>query len=116
MKTKKNKKLILSLIKDDLMNTKLINGLNNIGLDAGNYYLHLSQTFFILMGFGNFNQDEELYEEYFNLSEKAIITNRIENPEQLNSLALEVYNKLLAEKEKRKSKKGKQNKLTGVTF
>ena len=107
MKTKKNKKLILSLIKDDLTNTKLVSGLNNIGLEASNYYLHLSQTFFTLMGFGNLQQDEELYEEYFNFSEKAVTTTRIENPEQLNSLALEVYNKLLAEKQKRKLKKGK---------
>jgi len=89
---KTNKKLILSLIKDDLLNTQFINGLNSMGLDAGKYYLRLSQTFFVLMGFGDYQQKEDtiLYEEYFDFSEKAITTNLFENPEQLDKTALEV--------------------------
>jgi len=102
---KTNKKLILSLIKDDLLNTQFINRLNIIGLDAGKYYLHLSQTFFVLMGFGDFQQETELYEEYFDFSEKALAENFLENPEHLDKTVLEVYNKLKAEKEKRKLKR-----------
>jgi len=104
---KKNKKLILSLIKDDLINTQFINGLIALGLDAGRYYLHLSQTFFVLMGFGDYNQETELYEEYFDFVEKITTTNLFENPEQLDKIALEVYDKLIVEKGKRKLKKRK---------
>jgi len=102
---KQNKNIILSLIKDDLMNTQLIDGLNNIGLDAGNYYLNISESFFALMDFGNYDQETKLYNDYFDFAEQAIATNRFKTPEQIDALALEVYNKLLLEKEKRKLKK-----------
>jgi len=107
---KKNKPLILSLIKDDLINTQFINALNALGLDAGRYYLQLSQTFFVLMGFGDYNQETELYEEYFDFVEKATITNLFENRELLNKMALEVYDRLIIEKQERKLKnRGKKN-------
>jgi len=99
---KHNKTLILSLIKDDLILTQFITGLNTLGLDAGKYYLHLSQSIFILMGFGDFNTENELYEEYFDFADKATTVNLLEHPKQLNKIALELYNKLMAEKEKRK--------------
>ena len=38
------KELIISLIKDDLVNNKLLNGLMAIGLDPGNYFLHLGRN------------------------------------------------------------------------
>ena len=101
----KNKNIILSLIKDDLTNTQLIDGLNNLGLDAGKYYLNISESFFALMGFGNYDEDTKLYTEYFDFAEKAVAANRFETSEQLDVLALEVYNKLQTEKERRKLKK-----------
>jgi len=99
---KHNKTLLLSLIKDDLILTQFITGLNLLGLDAGKYYLHLSQSIFILMGFGDFNKENELYEEYFDFVDKATTVNLLENPKQLNKIALEVYDKLMTEKLKRK--------------
>jgi len=104
MKPEKQKKLILSLIKDDLMNTQLIDGLNNIGLDAGKYYLNISESFFALMDFGNYDQETKLYNDYFDFAEEAVATNLFKTSEQLNAIALDVYNKLLLEQEKRKLK------------
>ena len=104
-KMKKNKQLILSLIKDDLTNTQLINGLNSLGLDAGNYYLNLSNAFFSLMGFGNYNQNTALYEEYFDVAEMATTQKLLETPEELNTIALAVYDKLMLEKQRKKLKK-----------
>jgi hypothetical protein len=100
---KKNKNIILSLIKDDLTNTQLIDGLNNIGLDAGKYYLNISESFFALMDFGNYDQETKLYNDYFDFAEEAVAS-PLKNPEQLDAIELEVYNKLLLEKEKRKLK------------
>ena len=105
---KKNKDIIVSLIKDDLTNTQLIDGLNNIGLDAGKYYLNISESFFALMDFGNYDQETKLYNDYFDFVEEAVATNLFKNPEQLEAIALEVYNKLLLEKEKRRLKKHNQ--------
>lgn|GEM_PF-6801317 len=45
-----NKKLILSLIKNDPINSKLVYGLSDLGFDAGCYFLHLSETIFSLTG------------------------------------------------------------------
>lgn len=45
-----NKELIVSLIKDNLINTRLVHGLDLLGLDSGNYHIHLSQTIFNLIG------------------------------------------------------------------
>ena len=41
MKTKKEKEVILSLIKDDLVNHKLLLGLDALGLRAADYYLNI---------------------------------------------------------------------------
>jgi len=101
---KKNKDIILSLIKDDLTNTQLIDGLNTLGLDAGKYYLNISESFFALMDFGNYDQETKLYNDYFDFAEKAVATNLLKTQEQLEAIALEVYNKLLLEQEKRRLK------------
>lgn len=44
-------KLVISLIKDDLINLKLIYGLRDLGIDTNEYYLHASDTVFELLGF-----------------------------------------------------------------
>lgn len=46
-----SKDLILSLIKDDLINATLIGSLNDIGIDASNYSIHARDTVLKLMGF-----------------------------------------------------------------
>ncbi len=47
-KEKIKRRLILSLIKDDLINSKLVNSLGDIGINADDYLLHLSDTNFKL--------------------------------------------------------------------
>lgn len=46
MKTLSNEELIIRLIKDNLINTKLISGLNCLGLIADDYTLFLGETIF----------------------------------------------------------------------
>ncbi|MBK7442040.1 MAG: hypothetical protein IPI65_11005 [Bacteroidetes bacterium] len=70
MKAKNKKKLILSLIKDDLINAKLVNGLNEIGLNADNYSLHLSDTIFNLMRFEDNEETETTFERYMELAKE----------------------------------------------
>jgi hypothetical protein len=60
--------LIISLIKDDLINNKLVNGLNQLGLCASDYHLHLSETIFSLMGIDSSADDDKLLDYYIQLS------------------------------------------------
>lgn len=87
MKAKNKKKLILSLIKDDLINTKLVNRLNEIGLHSDDYSLHLSETVLKLMGFKDNEMREAVFERYIELADRA----RSKSRKGMNDLALEIY-------------------------
>lgn len=89
-----NKELIISLIKDDLRNTKLVNGLNKIGLKADDYYLHLSDTIFNLMGFEDNSQTEALIEFYYEYSNKVEECDLTFDSTQLDEMAMEVFERL----------------------
>lgn len=89
------KELIVSLIKDDLTNIRLVYGLDALGLDSGDYYLHLSETIFKLVGITT--DDEEFFEEYMDECRTVHTIDIFKHPELLNSLALSLYNKLIEE-------------------
>jgi hypothetical protein len=88
------KELIISLIKDDLVNDKLVNGLIDIGLNPGDYFLHLSETIFKLMGFGDNMMTDEIFDHYLRLSRKAKHIDISSSNGQLEALANEIYNEL----------------------
>ena len=91
MSPKKKKQLILSLIKDDLINSKLLRGLNKAGLDADKYCLFLSGTIFDLMGFPNTERSDEIFSEYIKLTEQSDKVDIRETPNALDGLAHEIY-------------------------
>ena len=90
-----NEQLIISLIKDDLINSKLVNGLTNLGLCAGDYHLHLSETILDLMGLPI--EENLVHDVYFQLtqqSEQLDMTNISGRNKQLTQLAENIYNEL----------------------
>ncbi|OFY86671.1 MAG: hypothetical protein A3F72_15655 [Bacteroidetes bacterium RIFCSPLOWO2_12_FULL_35_15] len=89
------KELVISLIKDDLTNIRLVHGLDLLGLDSGNYYLHLSETIFKLIGITI--DDADFFEEYMDESRTVNNIDIFKHPELLNSLALSLYGKLMEE-------------------
>jgi hypothetical protein len=91
MHPKKKKQLILSLIKDDLINAKLLRGLNKVGLDADKYCLFLSGTIFDLMGYPNTERSDEIFSEYIKLTERSDGIDIRETPNTLDGLAHEIY-------------------------
>jgi len=95
MNNQLNKKLILSLIKDDLINCKLVNGLNALGFDASSYYLHLSETIFTLMGFEDNERSDELYQHYLQLTKRSTFIDISQTHSKLNDLAAEIYLEIL---------------------
>lgn len=94
----KKQKLILSLIKDNLINTKLVNGLNAMGLDASPYSLHLSETIFELLGFEDSKRSDQVFEYYLELVEKVNGINISQSQEALDVLTIEIYGELVGRK------------------
>lgn len=94
------KEIIISLIKDDLTNIRLVSGLEKLGLDSGKYYLNLSQTFFTLMGFKDNEQNDSLHKQYVEFAQKSLTT----HPDELSDLANEVFERLNKGKKLSKSK------------
>lgn len=94
MKLINEKNLIISLIKDNLVSTRLISGLAALGLDPVYYDLHLSTTIFNLIGIRE--DDDELFEEYLELCKQVIQLDIFEYPELLDSSAHGIYNRLIS--------------------
>jgi len=93
MKAKKRKKLLVSLITDDLINYKLVHGLLELNLASGSYLLNLSATIIGLMGFRG-DQNEVVFEHYMDLLERAIYVDNSENNSGFTVLAHEIYDYL----------------------
>lgn len=96
MKPKKEKELILSLIKDDLISNKLLLGLDALGLRAADYYLQLSDTIFSLMDFPESSHSDRVFELYLDLTKKVRFVDISQSQNQLDELAREIYAELMA--------------------
>lgn len=84
--------LILSLIKDDLINLRLIYGLQAMGIQADGYMLHLSNSVFELMGFDAFDRrTDAIHDHYIRLSQKIAHIDIFEAPELLDELSREIF-------------------------
>jgi|SRR5882757_8409095 len=95
MSPKQKEQLIISLIKYDLINTKLVNGLSQLGLNADAYYLHLGSTVLNLMGFAQRTKREAMFNRYMALTARANEIDISQSNKPMDVLALEVYAALL---------------------
>ncbi len=96
MNTINNRKLIISLIKDDLIHNKLISGLENIGLESSDYRyeLQLSETIFMLIGFKMDEKNDRTFEFYLSQLKHADSIHITKLHEILDALAQNIYTKL----------------------
>ena len=105
METLDKKELVISLIKDNLINLKLITGLNHLGLIAHDYYLGLGDTIFKLMGFQPSQQSDLIFERIFiTISEKVQQIDISSSSDELMLLSMEIYKELVFAKEVSNSK------------
>jgi hypothetical protein len=91
----RKKEMAIRLIRDDLINSKLVYSLGDIGLNADNYLLHLSGMVFELMGFDDNEQTDELTEQYIEMTKCIKAIDADEMHCELEQLAQEVYAELL---------------------
>ena len=94
MNAKMKEKLIISLIKDDLINTNLICNMKKLGFYSDCYYLNLSSTIFELIGFRNSEETDEVFNKYVKMTEEASKTDITETNKMLEKSALRIYEKL----------------------
>lgn len=100
----KQKTLILHLITDDLINTKLVYSLNNIGLQANDYTLYLSTTIMNLMRIKTTSlRWENIHDEYLKMTSRVLKIDIQESPRMLTALAEEIYDFLKLRKEEEKA-------------
>jgi hypothetical protein len=89
------KTLIISLIKDDLINLKLVYSLNSLGLSADGYTLYLGTTIINLMKIkANRLQWEHIHDGYLERTRKVTQIDIQESPRLLEALANEIYSYL----------------------
>jgi hypothetical protein len=86
------------LIKDDLINTKLIQSLQHIGLYSDCYYLHLSSTIFELLGFEDSEKTDEIFNRYIELTDKVVFVDILDGNSKMDELATLIYNELTVER------------------
>jgi hypothetical protein len=88
------------MIKDDLINTKLVSSLNDLGLQADEYNLHASTTVMNLMRIKTAPlRWESIHDEYLIMTRRVSHIDILESPGLLHALAEEIYDFL---KKKRK--------------
>lgn len=98
MNVNDKQQLIFKLIKDELIYSKLVNGLNNLGLNADDYLLHLSTTIFQLMEIPDTLSNEYIYQGYRSLLRKAENVDLLHGHRPLDPLVEEIYAYLQYEK------------------
>lgn len=86
---------ILTLIENELTNSKLIFTLQNIGIEAGGYFTDTSDVVFVLIGIRKENRTEELYKKYFDLIKQVQYLD-LQIKGEKNRLALKIYGLLVA--------------------
>ena len=92
-----HKDIIITLIKDHLTNTRLMNGLNALGWHSQEYHLHLSDIIFKLIGISD--EKEELFEVYLEWCTKVVKAEIFKDPRLFDEYATEIYCVLLGEVE-----------------
>lgn len=92
-----HKDIIITLIKDHLTNTRLMNGLNALGWHSQEYHLHLSDIIFKLIGISD--EKEELFEVYLEWCTKVVKAEIFKDPRLFEEYATEIYCVLLGEAE-----------------
>jgi len=97
IKLSKKTELILCLIKAEIKNRKLLNGLIDLGFDTTPYTIDFSQIILSLFGFDILS--EKLYQDYNELLDQHCEKVDIwQSGDGLNDIAFSVYSDLLMRK------------------
>ena len=91
---KVSKKIIISLLQDDLKHIRQVLQLREIGLGTANRFLKIHESVFDLMGFNPQEINDELTEWYFRQTERTLLLKDTGLEMELRKLATEIHNML----------------------
>lgn len=98
MKAKKRKEIVIDLIVNDLVSTRLISGLNALNVEAGVYSMYLEKPILRLMGFKKSMLEEDclfgLYDLYSKLIDRPDLNICDDDRRSLVPVAKEIYKEL----------------------
>lgn len=86
--------IIISLIMDDIVHSKLIGALEKLDLDPSSYYTNMSESIVTLAGCKG-KQKEICYHRYLELKAKLINSNIQNDKKRLRSVAMGIYKAIL---------------------
>jgi hypothetical protein len=90
------KQLIVNLLKDHLINARLVNGLKSLGFQSEDYHLHLSDTIFELLEIDK----DDLFESYLEWCTQITERDLLKDKDLLNIYANGMYEMLILESNK----------------
>ncbi len=88
------KKLIINLLKDHLINARLMNGLKSLGFHSEDYHLQLSNTIFELL---EIDDKDDLFENYLEWCTQLTKGDLLKDADLLNLYANGMYEMLSLE-------------------
>lgn len=91
----KNSELVLRLIESDIVHSKLINTLNNIGIDSNHYLTDVSEVVFELVGVNEKFRTDRLYKKYFFMIDRGRRIDIVNDKVSLRHFANEIFDYLL---------------------
>lgn len=89
------KNTVLLLIEDSIVNAKLVNTLERIGIDASLYNLNCPAVVFDLLGLSSEEKKDELYGLFYDLIKEGEKIDFSVSRKELRTLAENVYESLL---------------------
>lgn len=86
-----NKVLVINLIKQDLINWKMISLLQKIQIQADDYQLDIGSIIFEIMKLNNRKDVDELFEKYVEMSKPILKLTANQSNRKIDLLASKIY-------------------------
>lgn len=89
-----NETIIINLIKQDLINWKMIHSLQKVQVRADDYQLDISSIIFEIMDLNNHENVDEIFEKYIEMSKPILKLSTSQSNRRIDVLASKIYSYL----------------------
>ncbi|MGV3611698.1 MAG: hypothetical protein ACO1N0_12150 [Fluviicola sp.] len=89
-----NRAIVTNLIKQDLINWKMINLLQNMQIYADDYQLDIGSIIFEIMDLNNLENVDEIFEKYVEMSKPILKARANQSNNKIDMLTAKIYDYL----------------------
>ncbi|WP_300667002.1 hypothetical protein [Fluviicola sp.] len=89
-----NRVIVINLIKQDLVNWKMINLLQRMQIRADDYQLNIDSVIFEIMDLDNRENVDEIFEKYVEMSKPMLKLTIGQSNRKIDALAVKIYDYL----------------------